>query len=74
MVVSEIKSSRLNLKVNGMSEGNLSKLKNASGPALQIDFNLMNTAEDKVILTNDEKLTALAKTIYECIERISKSE
>lgn len=73
MVVSEIKSSRLNLKVNGMAESDLPKLKNATMPALQVDINLMNVPEDKLILTNEDKLNALARLIYGCIERISKS-
>lgn len=73
MVVSEIKSSRLSLKVNGMIESDLPQLKTAGGPALQVDINLMNSLEDKLILTQEEKLNALAKMIYACIERISKS-
>lgn len=73
MVVSEIRSSRLNLKVNGMNETDLPGLKNATGPAIQIEIKLNNTAGDKLILTNEEKLNALAKMIYACIERISKS-
>lgn len=73
MVVSEIKSSKLNLQVNGMNESGLPLLKNATGPALQVEIKLQNTFQDKLILTNEDKLNALAKMIYSCIERISKS-
>jgi|GEM_PF-2992322 len=73
MVVSEIKSSRLKLKVNGMTESGEDRLKNAPGPALLVDVSLMNTDEAKALLTNEDKLNELAKMIFECIERISKS-
>lgn len=73
MLLSEVKSSKLNLKINGMNESDLSTLKNAKGPALQLDINLFDQGDDKLILLQEEKLNVLAKLIYECIERISKS-
>lgn len=73
MVVSEAKASRLNLRVNGMIESDMSRLKDASAPALQVEINLSEKTEDLQIITNEEKLMALARLIYECIERISKS-
>ena len=73
MVVSEARASRLNLRVNGMIESDMSRLKDASAPALQVEINLSEKPEDLQIITNEEKLMTLARLIYECIERISKS-
>ncbi len=73
MVVSEARASRLNLRVNGMIESDMSRLKDAAAPALQVEINLSERPEDLQIITNEEKLMALARLIYECIERISKS-
>jgi len=73
IVVSEVKSSKLNLKVHGMIESDMTKLKSATGPALEVIMNLAGTREGAQVITDENKLDALAKMIFECVERISKS-
>jgi len=73
MVVSEMKSSRLNLKINGMVESEMDNLKNAAGPALQVVMNMAGAVEGNAMLADEEKLDAMARMIYNCIERIYRS-